>query len=171
MAEGAPIYNMEGEPRSYPNGTLLRQLFHMSDIDIARALFSVSSHHHDADHLYWPGVEDARHGYVPGLRLLPDYASMSDTEFAAESMIGKRRRTIAGEGFQRELWDGTGAVWRALDVRYDQCVGNCECLPGRDMREGFITIHFSCFQSGIRKPGFYETERELMHEMYWRASR
>ena len=24
-------------------------------------------------------------------------------------------------------------VWHALDVRYDQCVGHCACLPGRDV--------------------------------------
>lgn len=39
---------------------------------------------------------------------------------------------------------GKTPVWHALDLRYDQCIGNCECLPGRDMKEDYITIHFRC---------------------------
>ena len=35
---------------------------------------------------------------------------------------------------------------KALDVRYDQCVGNCECLPERDMPEDYFSVHFSCIQ-------------------------
>ena len=38
MAEGAPIYDEKGEAKKYQNGTLLRQLFHMSDIAIARGV-------------------------------------------------------------------------------------------------------------------------------------
>jgi hypothetical protein len=47
-----------------------------------------------------------------------------------------------------------------------QCVGNCECLPERDMPNDFITIHFSCIQYGIHKPGTYTTEQALFEEMY-----
>ena len=39
-----------------------------------------------------------------------------------------------------------GKYWKALDVRYDQCVGNCECLPERDMPEDYFSVHFSCIQ-------------------------
>lgn len=108
-------------------------------------------------------------------------------------------------------------MWRALDIRYDQCVGNCECLPGRDLRDDYITVHFrcvdvgalrrgptrweteqsalthaaptvdllllsrhrpphltascsrSCIQNGLRKPGFYESERDFMSEVYHRG--
>ena len=143
---------------------------HHSPLCLPSALFSSVDNNPDADSIYWPGVDDLRHGYVPGLRLLPEFANMTDEQFAVESKIGKRRRTVAGEGFQPSRWDGVSPVWRALDVRYDQCIGQCECLPGRDMREAFITIHFSCFQSGMRKPGFYESEKDFMETLYWRAS-
>lgn len=53
---------------------------------------------------------------------------------------------------------GKSAVWRALDIRYDQCVGMCECLPEYDLREEYISIHFSCIQGDLRKPGVYTTE-------------
>ena len=33
-------------------------------------------------------------------------------------------------------------VWRALDARYDQCVGNCDCIPERDMPDVSFTVHF-----------------------------
>ena len=37
-------------------------------------LFGCSvDHHGDSDMLYWPGMEDSRHGFVPGLRLLPEF--------------------------------------------------------------------------------------------------
>ena len=59
--------------------------------------------------------------------------------------------------------------WRSLDVRYDQCVGNCECLPGRDIPADFFSVHFSCIQ-GLKKPGGYETEREFMRDLYFRSA-
>ena len=37
-------------------------------------------------------------------------------------------------------------MWRALDARYDQCVGNCDCIPERDMPDVSFTVHFSCIQ-------------------------
>ena len=61
---------------------------------------------------------------------------------------------------------GVTPVWRALDSRYDQCVGHCECLPGRDMPDEHITLHFSCLQNGIHKPGGYATEAALGQMMY-----
>lgn len=57
-------------------------------------------------------------------------------------------------------------MWRSLDSRYDQCVGHCECLPGRDMPDEHITLHFSCLQNGINKPGGYATEAALGQMMY-----
>jgi len=129
----------------------MRAIWEMSDLDIARALFSIVDHRSDSDLLYWPGVEDARHGYVPGLRLLPQHANQSDAEFALEAMSGKNRKLRLPEGFLPDKWDGVAPVWRALDVRYDQCIGNCECLPGRDMREAYITIHFRCVRACGRR--------------------
>jgi hypothetical protein len=32
---------------------------------------------------YWPSVSDARHGYVPGIKLLPEVAAMSTEQFEA----------------------------------------------------------------------------------------
>ena len=49
-------------------------------------------------------------------------------------------------------------MWHALDIRYDQCIGMCECLPGRDLRDEYISIHFSCMQGRLHKPGWYDTE-------------
>ena len=39
-----------------------------------------------------------------------------------------------------------------------QCVGMCDCLPDRDLREGYMTVHFSCIQGRLLKPGAYATE-------------
>jgi hypothetical protein len=38
-------------------------------------------------------------------------------------------------------------------VRYDQCVGNCDCLPGRDLRGEYTTVHFSCIQPPVGDSG------------------
>lgn len=46
-----------------------------------------------------------------------------------------------------------------LDPRYDQCVGMCECLPGRDMPRTSLTVHFSCIRY-VEKPSRYESERK-----------
>lgn len=61
-------------------------------------------------------------------------------------------------------------VWRALDIRYDQCVGNCECLPGRDLRDDYVTVHFSCIQHNLHKPGHFSNERDFMDNLYYRAT-
>jgi len=50
-------------------------------------------------------------------------------------------------------------VWKMLDPRYDQCVGMCECLPGRDMPRTSLTVHFSCIRY-VEKPSRYESERK-----------
>jgi hypothetical protein len=52
-------------------------------------------------------------------------------------------------------------VWETLDIRYDQCVGMCECLPGRDIPKSYFSIHFSCIHH-IGKPSKYETEHEYV---------
>lgn len=145
MEEGKPKWQPDGTPLiDAATGAQARGTWELSDLDIARALFSSWQKGGDDDQRYWPGVDDDRHGYVPGLRLLPENKNLTDAEFAKEAKCGKNRKKVLPEGFRSELWDGTTPVWRALDIRYDQCVGNCECLPGRDLREEYISIHFRC---------------------------
>jgi hypothetical protein len=45
-------------------------------------------------------------------------------------------------------------------------VGNCACLPERDLRERYKTIHFSCIPEIIHKPSWYEREDQFMDDMY-----
>ena len=164
---------------------------------------------------YWPTVNDKRHGYVPGLRALPQYRPYTDTQFqqlVTDTVSGEVHR----EGFLADRWNATAdpVVWHALDVRYDQCIGEpaiqgkssraaassselhqsinhvsvgmsftschgnmlppllrisagmCECFGGRDLREEYISIHFSCIEIGLHKPSWYETELEFMTDVY-----
>ena len=107
---------------------------------------------------YWPIINDARHGYVPGLRLFPQYATMTDAAFRdwiAETITVPEKR-FPGILDIEHVTDKF--YWKSLDTRFDQCVGQCECLPGRDMPLQAITIHFSCIQHGLEKPGKYETD-------------
>ena len=36
----------------------------------------------------------------------------------------------------------------------------CECLPGRDYGDDFVSIHFSCIPMSMHKPGWYETDAQ-----------
>jgi hypothetical protein len=74
---------------------------------------------------------------------------------------GKQRK----EGFIPELWDGKRPAWRALDIRYDQCIGHCQCSPERDAPEVVYSVHFSCLHD-IGKPGGYDSEEHLFSELY-----
>ena len=87
-------------------------------------------------------------------------------------------------------------MWHALSVLYDQCVGNCDCIPDRDIPDKSITVHFSCIQvsvavtadvlllircddvrrrcrsvslQGVNKPGGYATEKEFGDDMFTKA--
>ena len=42
-------------------------------------------------------------------------------------------------------WDNI-PVWHALDARYDQCMGNCDCMVERVNPTYSYTVHFSCIQ-------------------------
>jgi hypothetical protein len=68
-----PVFDNDGKPSLWPNGTQQRKTWTLSDLDVARALFSKTDPHPDHDQRYWPGMDDERHGYVPGLRLLPEF--------------------------------------------------------------------------------------------------
>jgi hypothetical protein len=43
---------------------------------------------------------------------------------------------------------GSTPVWHSLDLRYDQCVGHCECMPGRSVGDLQVSAHFSCIPIG-----------------------
>jgi len=112
---------------------------------------------------YWPAMADERHGYAPGLRYLPYYGNMTEEEFKAKMEYGLTTvepRKPYHEGFIESEWDGLTPVWRSLDIRYDQCVGNCvpSCMPERDFPEVMFSVHFSCLNS-ISKPGTQDNEK------------
>ena len=50
------------------------------------------------------------------------YKNMTDAEFLAASTAYKEKKQ-QGEGFMPERWDGVTDTWHALDVRYDQTIG------------------------------------------------
>lgn len=51
----------------------------------------------------------------------------------------------------------------------DATIGNCDCIPGRDIPDLIYSAHFSCMQN-IRKPGDYDTEHEMMYRLYNQGS-
>jgi len=64
------------------------------------------------------------------------------------------------------MWtDHSRAAWRALDVRYDQCVGHYQCSPERDAPDIVFSVHFSCLHD-VGKPGKYESEHDLLWNLY-----
>jgi hypothetical protein len=125
----------------------------------------------------WPFVNDKRHGYIPGIRKYFEvYSKMTDEQF--NNTVRWNDGEVAPEGFIEDSWDvcesiqsrspcastpvvyrlqGESPVWRALDVRYDQCIGHCECLPERDIPKEARTVHLSCMHH-MRKPAEYDDE-------------
>lgn len=110
--------------------------WHWGDMQVVRYLFGMPPNPKDVEPL-WPAVEDARHGYVPGVKEFPETQQMAPATWAAiiERMPAEHR---VAEGLLPSAWDGKHPryVWRSLDSTYDQCIGNCECLPGRDSESG-----------------------------------
>jgi hypothetical protein len=113
----------------------------------------------------FPWIIDNRHGYPAGLRQLPLYAAMDERTWN-RTITDPRTGSQWAEGFRRELVapeDAGRPVWRALPIVYDQCVSQCKCLPWRWPAPGvFYSVHFSCLQGGIQKPGHYDSEHALM---------
>ena len=70
--QGMPDKYSNGTQKQNPDGSLKYMTWRLSDLDLARAMFA-ASHPVEDDLPLWPGMEDLRHGYVPGLRLLPAY--------------------------------------------------------------------------------------------------
>ena len=92
-------------------------------------------------------------------------ADMNATEFAEfiDDWLDKKKQRK--EGFIPELWDGKRPAWRALDVRYDQCVGHFECSPERDAPDVVFSVHLSCLQH-VGKPGHFASEFDMMYDLY-----
>lgn len=61
---------------------------------------------------YWPAIEDGRHGFIPGLRSLPECAGMNDAAFELFLQRTKPEKR-AVEGFDVSKWDGVNPpqVW------------------------------------------------------------
>lgn len=136
---------------------------------IVRHLFSDWPRNYDVYRL-WPWMIDNRHGHPAGLRQLPIYAAMTDANFI-DATTDPKTRTPYPEGFRPERIapeDEGRPVWRALPIVYDQCVSQCICLPWRwpaPSSSTFFSIHFSCLQDGVQKPGHYASEQELMERL------
>jgi hypothetical protein len=114
--------------RPAPHG----QDWHWGDMQLVRYLFSQPPDPAATQYL-WPAVEDGRQGFVPGLRAYAPYASMPGDalrDYVRARAPGHER----AEGLLPGVWDGAhpAHIWDTLDVTYDQCVGNCECMPERD---------------------------------------
>ena len=93
------------------------------------------------------------------------YAAMTDEQFAMAT-IDTRTRLPLAEGFIPAMAPPGTAVWRALPIVYDQCISQCICLPWRWPKPGvFFSVHFSCLQGGISKPGHYVSEFDFMHRL------
>jgi hypothetical protein len=167
MATGKPQYHRNGTLMfNASTGAVVTDEWYLSDLDLVRAAFGVWEHSLSLEAV-WPMVHDLRHGYVPGLRLLPQYAGFTDEQFSA-AVMDRWGRRLTREGFLADtpLWDGKAPVFRALDLRYDQCVGHCECLPERDLKQDYISVHFSCIPEIIHKAAWYETEAHFMEDMW-----
>lgn len=169
-----------GQPALFFNGTIDTtqgpSTWHMGDLALATHAFS--DWHHSEYGGYWPKVADKRHGFAPGLRLLPAYKEMNDSEFALATTYHGTSSAMA-EGFLPELHNPRctggrlgfglpGVEWHALSLVFGQCIGNvCECpnIVGRDLPNDFRTVHLGCLRLGLR-PGEYESEAAFMQAAY-----
>lgn len=133
-----------------------------------------------SDYREWPMSRDLRQGMVPGVRVLPGYVNMTDPELSNELLSGGRRGAqlpppgllpaeqpaaqAAAEALAGGKGDAEGAAWHMLDPRYDGLVGNCECLPERDLGPAYFSVHFTCLPvtPPVHKPGRYENEAEFL---------
>ena len=145
MVRGKRLLARDGTPELDERGAPKFGLWHLSDLDIITEMFTepYTNLTFNRDR-YFPFVNDKRHGLIPGLRRLPAYRHASEAEWR-EAITDPRTQTTEPEGFlggAAAVTPGGLPVWRALDVRYDQCIGTCECLPGRDLRDEYISIHF-----------------------------
>ena len=117
----------------------------------------------------WPLSRDLRQGVVPGLRILPAYTNETDEVLERELLQnGRRAPSMPPEGVLREEAERAAAegktTWKMLDPRYDGLVGNCECVPERDLGTRYYSVHFTCLPvtPPVHKPGRYENEDEFL---------
>ena len=173
-----------GQPTLHMNGSVDADAgphtWQLGDTGIA--LHALTDWHHQDYSGYWPKMADRRHGYVPGLRRLPAYRGLNDSEFA-RVIRDVRTGEALGEGFLPALHDPArpggrlgagipGLEWHALSLLYGQSIGNvCECssIDGRDLPDEFITVHIGCLQFGNR-PGDYESEAEFLRLAYFHST-
>lgn len=172
MAEGQPTLLSNGtrDPTRGPSSWNLG--------DTGLAMFALSDWNHGEYAGYWPKVADRRHGYVPGLRRLPAYRNLNDSEFALATRDYNTGAQLR-EGFLPETHDVgrpggrfgfglPGLEWHALSILYDQAVGSiCECssITGRDLPDESFTVHLGCLQYGGR-PGDHESEAAFLRLAY-----
>lgn len=136
-------------------------VWHWGDMQVVRYLFGKPPPP-KTEQPYWPAIEDGRHGYVAGLENLPE-VTVPVEQYVMRTKPEKR----VGPGFINTTWDGQDPkyVWKSLSVLYDQCVGHCECLPGRDIPTKYYSIHYSCLQV-TRKPSDYHSDQEFKDILY-----
>lgn len=101
------IWNLMANPLpgSKEGDGLYERYWMWGDMQLVRYAFGNMTWRSPAQPL-WPFVEDSSHGVVPGLRYLPKYHDMPETEFNAQ------RRWSAGGPLQGiELPDGFREEW------------------------------------------------------------
>ena len=136
----------------------------LGDMQVVRHVFGAAPPAGEEEPLY-PAINDNRHGYVGGLRYFSAYRGYSKEAFEGymDGRLDSRKPRVEGYDESRAV---AGEVhWRALDMRYDQCVGNFPPSPERDEPDVMFSVHFSCLQF-IGKPSHYETERAYMDALY-----
>jgi hypothetical protein len=162
MSEGKPSYTNAGDPVMGSDGKIKREYWHWGDMQLVRWYFSKWDLKPKREAL-WPRIDDVRHGVVDGQRFFPGFSSATEEQFRkdaradrwdgtplAEGWVGGDSSVVLGENQMGEM----APMWHALDARYDQCVGSCECLPERDMPNTFFSVHFSwcvlcCARRGV----------------------
>jgi len=114
----------------------------------------------------WPFTRDVRQGVVPGLKYYPAYRNSSEEDMLR--LIGFPSSGLpAPEGLLPEHNDKK-QIWRLLDSRFDNLVGNCECMPDRDMPDIGYSVHFSCM-AVFSKPGHFHSDEDLQTIVYNRG--
>ena len=107
----------------------------------------------------WPFTRDLRQGSLPGLRYVPQYRDIGESDY--NRLVGFPTSGLpAPEGLLPQHANKRG-IWHLLDTRFDGLVGNCECLPDRDMSDMAFTVHFSCM-AVFSKPGHFSSDWECV---------
>lgn len=94
MVRGKRMLNKDGAQQTDERGQLVFGDWHLSDLDIVTEMFTVpyTNNTHNRDR-YFPFVNDYRHGIIPGLRKMPEYASMTDKQY--EDVVSDPRTRVS----------------------------------------------------------------------------